>query len=58
MMMWIVLPVMTEKKALSMGIRAFLLKPFSTKHLAQTIQRVLVRETDLKKTQPLKSNQA
>jgi len=46
---------MTEKKALSMGIRAFLLKPFSTKHLAQTIQRVLAKETNLKKAQPLKS---
>lgn len=38
--------VMTEEKALSIGIRAFLLKPFSTKDLAQTIQRVLPRNTN------------
>ena len=50
--------VMTEEKALSIGVRAFLLKPFSTKDLAQTIQRVLARDTDQKKEQPLKSNQA
>jgi signal transduction histidine kinase/CheY-like chemotaxis protein len=41
--------VMTKEKALSMGIRAFLLKPFSTEDLAQTIQRVLARETNQKK---------
>jgi DNA-binding NtrC family response regulator len=49
--------VMTEEKALSMGIRAFLLKPFSTKDLARTIHSVLARKTDQKKTQPLKSTQ-
>ena len=40
--------VMTEEKALSMGIRAFLLKPFSIEDLAQTIQRVLARDTNQK----------
>ena len=50
--------IMTEKKALSMGVRAFLLKPFSTEDLAQTIQRVLARDTDKTEKQPLKATQA
>jgi two-component system cell cycle sensor histidine kinase/response regulator CckA len=50
--------IMTEKKALSMGVRAFLLKPFSTEDLAQTIQRVLSRDTDKTEKQPLKTTQA
>lgn len=47
--------IMTEQKALAIGIRAFLLKPFSTEDLAQTIQRVLARETNQKKGQTAQS---
>ena len=45
--------VMTEERALSMGIRAFLLKPFSTEDLSRTIQRVLGRDIQQKNGPPL-----
>lgn len=50
--------IMTEQKALAMGIQAFLLKPFSTENLATTIQQVLDKHTDRKKEHPLKTTPA
>jgi len=37
--------IMTEEKALAMGVRAFLLKPVSTEDLARTLHSILAKET-------------